>query len=359
MPRSERPAVSRPSVLAKPAPRPPLARFAGTLAGLQPEGRATTRGPQEVQVYQQAAPAVVLVVTDEAFGSGALISEDGKIVTNLHVVGAAETVGVVFKPAAEDAKVGEPDIRTAKVIRRDGMTDLALLQVEPPPGVKPLVLGDSGKLQVGADVHAIGHPTGRTWTYTRGIVSQIRKDHPWSIDARTEHRATLIQTQTPINPGNSGGPLIADDLTIVGINSFKSEGEGLNFAVSAEDVKAFLTLAEDRAAPKAPSRIPEGCELTVLAEEPTKKPAGIMFIVDETCDGEPDFVILEPKRKRDPVLYMFDEDGDGKVELTLLDFDRDGAFDAAFYDTDGDGEADLRGDFRNGEDEPYRWEKLK
>jgi hypothetical protein len=84
-----------------------------------------------------------------------------------------------------------------------------------------------------------------------------------------------------------------------------------------------------------------------------------MFIVDETCDGEPDFVILEPKRKRDPVLYMFDEDGDGKVELTLLDFDRDGAFDAAFYDTDGDGEADLRGDFRNGEDEPYRWEKLK
>src|SRR5690606_14286963 len=132
---------------------------------------------------------------------------------------------------------GDADIRPAKVVKRDGVADLALLQVaDVPAGVKPLAVGSAASVQVGADVHAIGHPTGEAWTYTRGVVSQVRKDYAWM----DEHKATVIQTQTPINPGNSGGPLINDDLEIIGVNSFKADGEGLNFAVSADDVKAFL-----------------------------------------------------------------------------------------------------------------------
>lgn len=334
------------------------ARFATVLGGLQPDARSATRGAGEVQVYQKASPAVVLIVTDEGLGSGALISTDGKIITNLHVVGKAETVGVVFKPAVEGGKIDKADIRTAKVLRRDGVTDLALLQVEPPAGVTPLTVGDSTKLQIGSDVHAIGHPTGQSWTYTRGIVSQIRKDYAWTVEDGTTHTATVIQTQTPINPGNSGGPLLSDDLTIIGINSFISDGEGLNFAVSAEDVKAFLASTADRAAPPPVKRIPDGCEEKVIGEEPSKDPKGTYFTIDETCDGEADYVLLEPKSKREPLMYMFDDDLDGKIETVMFDYGWDGNIEEAFYDTDADGEPDMRGAFRKGEDEPYLMEKL-
>lgn len=334
------------------------ARVGKVVTGLKAQGRAATRGALEVKVYQAASPAVVLVVSDDMLGSGVLISADGKIITNLHVVGAAKEVGVVFKPKVEGAEVGDADVRTAKVLRRDEVADLALLQVEPPPGVTPLVIGDSSKIEVGADVHAIGHPTGESWTYTRGIVSQVRKDYAWRIEDGLARKATVIQTQTPINPGNSGGPLIADDLTIVGINSFKGEGEGMNFAVSAEDVKAFLARDADRLSEQA-RNIPENCELTIVSEKPSKDPAGIYYFMDEDCDGAEDFMIFEPKRKRDAHVYIFDDDRNGVIDAMLYDDDRDGDFESALYDTDGDGVADLSGKFRDGEDEPYMYEKLK
>ena len=113
--------------------------------------------------------------------------------------------------------------------------------------MKPLAIGDTGKLQVGADVHAIGHPTGQAWTYTRGIVSQIRRDYAWKAGRQVQHKATVIQTQTPINPGNSGGPLLDDGLASGRHQQLqRAKAEGLNFAVSAEDVKAFLARKDDR-----------------------------------------------------------------------------------------------------------------
>ena len=242
----------RPVGAAPSLPGAAAARYAAALDGAAAQPRQVTRGAKDAQVYQAAAPSVVLVLAGDSFGSGALISADGKIVTNLHVVGDAKEVGVVFKPAAEGASFGKADVRRAKVIRRDEVADLALLQVsEVPAGAKPLPLAASSAVQVGSDVHAIGHPTGQAWTYTRGIVSQVRKDYAWRTEMGLDHKATVVQTQTPINPGNSGGPLLDDNLEIIGINSFKSDGEGLNFAVSADDVRTFLTLKEDRRATRS------------------------------------------------------------------------------------------------------------
>ena len=99
-------------------------------------------------------------------------------------------------------------------------------------------------MQVGADVHAIGHPAGEAWTYTKGIVSQIRPGYEWQPKASVKHVADVIQTQTPINPGNSGGPLISDDGRLIGVNSFKKDGEALNFAVSIGEVEKFLKAAD-------------------------------------------------------------------------------------------------------------------
>ncbi|PZQ61590.1 MAG: hypothetical protein DI570_11975 [Phenylobacterium zucineum] len=333
--------------------------YGKALSRLQPEALAATRGAAETRVYQQASPAVVMVLTRDGMGSGVLISADGKIVTNLHVVEDNDVVGVVFKPAVEGQALGKSDVRRAKVLRRDAVTDLALIQVEEvPAGVKPLAIGNSTTVQVGADVHAIGHPTGEAWTYTKGIVSQIRRAYPWAAEDKIPHEATVIQTQTPINPGNSGGPLLDDQLNVIGINSFKGDGEGLNFAVSAEDVKSFLARTEDRVSHPVAKASASTCEMDVLEEGRTTKPKGKEYLMDEDCDGKPDFLLMIPDSKRDPIVALFDEDGDGKYDTAYYDYGHDEQYEMVLYDTDNDGEPDMRGDIRKGEDEPYRWEKL-
>ncbi|TAJ67943.1 MAG: serine protease [Phenylobacterium sp.] len=357
--------------VAKPSGKPggraaPKVRFGGgaaraygqALGGLQPEGRSVTRGAKETQVYQQASPSVVLIVTREGLGSGVLVGADGRIVTNLHVVGDYAEVGVVFKPKVEGAAIADADVKTAKVLRRDEVADLALIQVsEVPAYAKPLAIAPKATVEVGADVHAIGHPTGQAWTYTRGIVSQIRRDYAWDTKSRLQHKATVIQTQTPINPGNSGGPLIDDGLQVIGINSFKGQGEGMNFAVSAEDVNAFLARKDDRVTTTATTR--PACEAKTLEERPLTRTKGVSYIVDEDCDGAADYEVMEPADKREPITLVYDEDGDGRIDTLVMDLDRNGNADAALYDTDGDGKIDLRGDYRDGEDAPYRYVRVK
>ncbi|MFN4175971.1 S1C family serine protease [Phenylobacterium sp.] len=334
-------------------------RYGQALSRLKPEGQAATRGAAETRIYQKASPAVVLIVTRDGLGSGALISADGKILTNLHVVDDAEVVGVIFKPAVEGAAIGKGDVRRARVIRRDELTDLALVQVEEvPAGVTPLAIGNSTTLQVGADVHAIGHPTGEAWTYTRGIVSQVRRAYHWQPKGDVRHEATVIQTQTPLNPGNSGGPLLNDDLEIVGVNTFIGEGEGLNYAVSAEDVKSFLARTEDRMIRTTNAAAGDKCEPTTVSEKRTTDPKGREMLVDRDCDGEADSIVSIPDSRRQPMTVWVDEDGDGKLDAMYFDDGQDGTFDTALYDTDADGKPDTRGFFRKGEDEPYRWEKL-
>jgi S1-C subfamily serine protease len=116
-----------------------------------------------------------------------------------------------------------------------------------PAGRISIRLGTTDEIAVGADVHAIGHPTGEAWTYTTGVISQYRLTYKWSNRGEEiKHQADIIQTQTPINPGNSGGPLISDADTLIGVNSFKGDGEGLSFAVSVDDVKRFLVRSGTR-----------------------------------------------------------------------------------------------------------------
>jgi hypothetical protein len=215
-------------------------------------------------------------------------------------------------------------------------------------------------VRVGADVHAIGHPTGESWSYTRGIVSQVRRGYAWTATGdRFEHKATVIQTQTPINPGNSGGPLLNERLEVVGINSFKADGEGLNFAVSSEDVKAMLALTADRTATKR-SNAPNGvCKEAEVDSRPSKDPVGTQYLIDADCDDEGDFTVIVPDSRREPMLTLLDTDKDGKTDTILVDRNHDGAPELGLYDTDGDGKLDLEGTFRKGEDEPYRWEKIK
>lgn len=322
------------------------------------EPALTTRGAKESAVYRQASPAVVLIVTEKGFGSGALISASGDIVTNWHVVGDSDKVGVVFKPAQEGAEPAETDVRIAEVVRTDQVADLALVRVKDlPAGIAPLKLGATSSLPVGADVHAIGHPTGEAWTYTRGIVSQIRRGYSWVSRDGVRHSADVIQTQTPINPGNSGGPLLDDQLSVVGINSFKGEGEGLNFAVSAEEVRTLLTRTADRKAASAKTSAAD-CEPTALKTTRSESLPGQHELLDVDCDGVGDGIFSVPDDPTSPYSYSFDEDKDGTLDTMLIDEDRDGDFERSLHDTDGDGKSDVVAYYKDGEDDPYKVERM-
>lgn len=198
-----------------------------------------TRGQKEQMIYREAAPAVVLVVTKEGMGSGIVIDNQGHILTNNHVVTSNRTVAVIFKPRNGE-ELTKDLARKATVEKVDATMDLALLTIENPPPLLPVLqFADSTSLEVGMDVHSIGHPYGETWTYTRGTISALRKNYEADLQGKA-FRANIIQHQTPTNPGNSGGPLLNDSGQVVGINTFVKEGQGLNFAVSADTIAQFL-----------------------------------------------------------------------------------------------------------------------
>ncbi len=162
----------------------------------------------------------------EASGSGFVISAEGYIVTNNHVVQGADTITVLFRDGEE---------KIAEVVGRDPKTDLALIKVEPGDSVVPAPLGDSDKIRVGDWLMAIGNPFGLEHTVTVGILSaRERNIHAGPYDE-------FLQTDASINPGNSGGPLIDMRGRVIGINTaINAAGQGIGFAIPINMAKALL-----------------------------------------------------------------------------------------------------------------------
>ncbi len=165
----------------------------------------------------------------QGLGTGFIIDKEGYILTNNHVVDAADEVKVKLLDGKEF---------NAKIIGRDSKTDLALIKIDPDKSLVPLPLGDSDKLEVGDWVVAIGNPFGLGNTVTAGIVSaKYRHLGMGSYD-------NFIQTDASINPGNSGGPLLNTAGEVVGINSaiFSQSGGsiGIGFAIPINMAKDLL-----------------------------------------------------------------------------------------------------------------------
>lgn len=154
-----------------------------------------------------------------ALGSGFIISSDGYIVTNNHVVEGADKVTVKLNG---DKSAG----LAAKVVGTDAETDLALLKVESKTALPVLKFGDSDAMEVGDWVVAIGNPFGLSNTVTAGILSAKGRDiHAGPFD-------NFLQTDASINPGNSGGPLINMEGEVIGINTaISANGQGIGFAI--------------------------------------------------------------------------------------------------------------------------------
>jgi S1-C subfamily serine protease len=114
--------------------------------------------------------------------------------------------------------------------------------IDPPPDLNALKPGDIDQVQVAQDIHIIGHPHGNLWSYSTGVVSQIRDRYTWSYSDGSEHEAKVLQLQTAINPGNSGGPVLNDTGSILGLVAMSEEGQNLDYAIAADVIKQFLFL---------------------------------------------------------------------------------------------------------------------
>jgi S1-C subfamily serine protease len=315
-----------------------------------------------VSIYAQVSPSVVLILNGDTLGSGTLLDTSGTILTNWHVIAGATTVGVIFKPATDGAQITKSQVVQGRVIGIDQVTDLALVKVAYVPAqAHPAHLAEGAGLQVGDDVHAIGHPTGEAWTYTRGIVSQIRRNYQWTTEEHLRHRADVVQTQTPINPGNSGGPLLNNAGAIVGVNSFKGEGEGLNFAVASGAVSSLLNASTDRSAQRVGAVAKADAGKTCGPKQAKKwrmpDPPGVAVSYDSNCTNFVDMIIETPDDPSKPVFVLLDTKHQGKIDVVMVDTDRDGYPDYALYDTTESGKPDLIGYFHNHEVEPFRVEK--
>jgi S1-C subfamily serine protease len=189
-----------------------------------------------VDVVESVSPAVVRLDVRSAergrqsgSGSGVIVSPDGLVLTNSHVVGGASRIG---------ATTADGQRLTAQVVGDDPDTDLALVRINESVTLPCAPLGDSRRLKCGQLVIAIGNPLGFESTVTAGVVSALGR----SLRARTGRLIDdLIQTDAALNPGNSGGPLVSSHGEVVGINTAIITGaQGICFAIAANTAKFVL-----------------------------------------------------------------------------------------------------------------------
>ena len=192
-------------------------------------------------VYEKVSPSVVAIIVDEiragseSSGSGVIMSEDGYIITNNHVVSGGDLFTVVLEDSTS---------HKATLVGTDEQTDLAVLKIDA-TGLTAAEFGDSDSVKVGDRAFAIGSPGGIEYqnSFTGGFISAINRDV--TINDRV---MTLIQTDTAINPGNSGGALINSAGQVIGITSSKLSAssmdsasiEGMGFAIPMSTAKEIV-----------------------------------------------------------------------------------------------------------------------
>ncbi len=170
-------------------------------------------------------------------GSGVILTADGYILTNKHVVTGSDSLTVELADGRQ---------LPATIVKESDDKDLALIKVDA-TGLKPAAIGDSGALQVGETTIAIGSPLGTfTETVTKGILSATGRTITVQDEAtgRSVTLTGLLQTDAAINPGNSGGPLLDQTGKVIGINTAVStDAQGLGFAIPIEDAASLIALA--------------------------------------------------------------------------------------------------------------------
>jgi S1-C subfamily serine protease len=173
-------------------------------------------------IIESSVKSVVSIRTNIAQGTGFIISPDGYVVTNAHVLSGARYA---------DAILSDQEILSMDLIGYNTTLDIALLKLN--GNFDYFDMRDSDNIRVGEKVIAIGNPLGLSFSVSEGIVSGVNREGINDIPA-------YIQTDAALNPGNSGGPLIGTDGKVIGINNFKARGESIGFALESDYIVAAV-----------------------------------------------------------------------------------------------------------------------
>jgi len=203
--------------------------------------------PRGAIVYRERVNGVVLIASTTTVGTGFVVSGQGDIITNEHIIRDAhkargdEWVAVWFKPST-GVRPAKSDFLLARILQRSQRRDLAHIQLaQLMPQTAAVIPLATAMPSIGQEVFAIGHPKTYLWSFSQGVVSQIRPDYEWKYRDGILRSATAIQTQAPVNPGDSGGPLLDEAGAVVGIVvGSATETEGVYFAVSVQHVRELL-----------------------------------------------------------------------------------------------------------------------
>jgi len=323
----------------------------------------TTRQiPKAGELYKKNVSGIVVLLSVDAtsMGTGSLINDNGEIITNWHVVEGSDQMAVFFYSPKYSEPKDLDSYEMANVIAIDPTRDLALLKLKSKPKTESLKLASASTCRVAQDVFAIGHPDGLLWSFTYGVISQLRNKYEWQYSSDYRLCANVIQTQTPSNPGCSGGPLFNDSGELIGLNSFSVEGQGLNFAIRVDEISDFIqrakkgefTVKDIQKKHKEQNTIggleiwkpidkDNNGKIDAYKADLNKNGFYEIFIIDENEDNIKDYIIFDSNEdyKADGILY--DKDNNGTFEYLIADTDFDGEFDTVGVDTDGDFKPDV------------------
>jgi putative serine protease PepD len=336
----------------------------GRVIGAAPSVPAANMPPGSVeQVASKVVPSVVMLETDmgrqSEEGSGIVLSTDGLILTNNHVIAAAAPPKAPGAPGAPGAPSAPPapsgpggaggpggpapkttvtfsDGRTAPftVVGADPTSDIAVIRVQGVNGLTPVSLGSSSDLKVGQPVVAIGSPLGLSGTVTTGIVSALNR--PVSTTGESGNQSTVldaIQTDAAINPGNSGGALVNMSGQLVGVNSAiatlgadspdaQSGSIGLGFAIPVDQAKR---IADELISTGKASHASLGVQVTSDKSTPGAKVVDVILGGAAASAGVPKNVVVtkvddRPINSADALVAAVRSKAPGdKVSLTFSD----------------------------------------
>jgi putative serine protease PepD len=304
------------------------------------------------QVAQTVLPSVVKIDVagpqGQGSGSGIILTSDGQILTNNHVVALAGDSGEL------EVSFNDGSHATAKVVGTDPLTDTAVIQAEGVSGLTPATIGSSDSLQVGQSVVAIGSPFGLDATVTTGIVSALER--PVNVGSDSRGNSTVypaIQTDAAINPGNSGGPLVDMSGHVVGINASiqtasqnQLGGEpgsiGLGFAIPIDAVMpviqqlekgetpthARLGITVENVATNPNALVEDGARVNQVNAGSAAETAGlrqgdVITKVDDTLITDADSLVatIRSYRPGDKVTVTYTRNGEEHTATLTLDSD--------------------------------------
>lgn len=281
-------------------------------------------------LFSKCAQGVVLIISHDLskIGAGSIIDKTGFILTSWHLVKNVRH----FLVWAYNSDIGQvSDLSPAQhikaeVVSKDEERDLALLKMESvQDGMRLLTLGNERTINITQDVFTIGHPEQYLWSFSKGVISQIRSNYTWSID-KYNFSSDIIQTQTPVSPGNSGGPVFNYAGNLIGIHSHRSIKSGVNFAISVKEIRAFL------------NELPELDQMQFTsALWPSRSIPPYLKYFDNNGDGVPDMLGLDTNHDNTLDVYIYDSNNDNFYDYYIFDENHDGIYDKVGIDNNMDG----------------------